>query len=341
MAATGLCLCQHGRGPAAALAALADLGDLGLGQQGDVPGQLAGHRGGTSRGGGGLDQPQPAGVPGQRRCGQPEFLGQQPGHPRPGLAERGQRPGGPAELHGQPGGRDPGQVLDRLVKPGQPARRDQPERHRHGLLQQRPADHDRLVVLRGQGGGGVRGTGQVGQDRGQRLPGEQHRGGVQDVLAGRPGVHGAGGRPVHQAAQLADQGGHRVAGTGGGLPQRVEVEQAGVGGRGHRRTRPGGGHPGPLGRPGQRGLGVEHGLQPGGIPGPRSPGPEQPAEQPATVSHRHAPSQSAVPQPSPPPALAATGTRRHGPFFSPRALATTGTRHHGPAACPPSRFFRA
>src|ERR1019366_5422196 len=60
---------------------LADLGHLGLGEQGDVPGGLAEHRGRPGRCGGDVEHPQPVGVPGQHRPGQPEFVGEQAGHP--------------------------------------------------------------------------------------------------------------------------------------------------------------------------------------------------------------------------------------------------------------------
>ena len=96
-----------------------------------------------------------------------------------------------AELHGQPPRADRGQPLAGLVHAGQPARRDQAEGDGNGLLEQRAADHDRGPVRLGQPGRGLGRLGQVGQHDVDGPLGQQHRGRVHDVLAGRAAVHGA------------------------------------------------------------------------------------------------------------------------------------------------------
>ena len=113
-----------------------------------------------------------------------------------------------------------------LVQAGQPAGRDQPEGDRYGLLQQRAADHQRVPVRTGQAGRGRGRRGQVGTDRGQRLPGQQHGRGVDDVLAGRTLVHGGRGVRRHQPGQITGQRGHRVAGKRRLLAQPGQVERS-------------------------------------------------------------------------------------------------------------------
>ena len=70
-----------------------------------------------------------------------------------------------------------------------------------------------------------------GVDRGQGPAGDEHGGGVQNVLAGRPPVHPGGGRSGHRGAESGHQGDDRVA-----VPSR----------------RPAEGRPGRIGRPGRR-----------------------------------------------------------------------------------------
>ena len=273
MAATGFCFCgmaeeppRRGELPPAApetgAGAFVHLGHLGLRQERDVAGDLAedGVRAGQRRGQ--LDQPQPVRVPGQGRQRQRQLLGQQRRHPRPAVPQRRQRARGPAELDRQPPGADRRQAGPRVIQRGQPARGHQPERDGHGLLEQRPADHDGGPVRVRQRRRGLGRGGQVGADDVKRVTGQQHRGRVHDVLAGRAAVHGAGRGPGHLPGQRAAQRGNGVAGERGQFAQVRHVEVPRHGRLGHRGAGAGGSEPGPLQRAGQARLHVQHGPQP-------------------------------------------------------------------------------
>ena len=71
-------LVRHRRRPALArvIAALGDLGDLGLREQRNVPGYLAERGAGARERRGQLQDAQPVGVPGQRRLGEAKLLRQ-------------------------------------------------------------------------------------------------------------------------------------------------------------------------------------------------------------------------------------------------------------------------
>ena len=166
-----------------------------------------------------------------------------------------------------------------LVQAGQPARRDQSEGHGDGLLEQGPADHDRVPVRRGQPGRGVGRPGQVGLNDADGPLGQQHRGGVHDVLAGGPAMNSADRGLGHLPGQRAGQPGHRIPGQRGESTQLVRIKISGPGRRGDRLARPGRRQPGPLERPGQPRLGVQHRPQPRGVARLDAAPGENPAEQ--------------------------------------------------------------
>jgi hypothetical protein len=149
-------------------------------------------------------------VPGQHRQRQAKFLGEQRGDPGAIGAQGGQGARGAAELHRKAPGPHAVQVRARFVQAGQPAGRDQAEGHGDRLLQQGPADHHRVAVRCGEPGGGVRGRRHIRHDRRERAPGEQHGGGVDDVLARRAPVHGRRRGRGHAPGQRPDQRGHGV-----------------------------------------------------------------------------------------------------------------------------------
>ena len=208
-------------------------------------------------------------MPRQRRVGQPEFPGHQRLHHRAGQAERGQRARRAAELDREPGlagGREP---VERGVEAGQPARRDHPEGDRHGLLEQRPPDHQRPAVRVGQPGDRVGGGVERADGGVDGVTGQHHRRRVDDVLTGRALVHGRfGGRVRHQPGQRPGQPRHRVAGQLRRPAELGQVEVAGPGGgRGHGRPGPRRRQTGPLEGARERRLGRQHGPQPGGVVG--------------------------------------------------------------------------
>ena len=219
-------------------------------------------------------------MPGQDGQRQAEFGGEQRRDPLAGVAQRGERARRAAELHGKPRP-DRGEPRAGLVHAGQPARRDEAEGHGNGLLEERAADHDRGPVRRGQPGRGLGRPGQVGLDDVDGSLGEQHRGGVHDVLAGGPAMHGADRGLGHLPGQRAGQPGHRVPGQRGESAQFVRIEILRLRRRGDRLAGPGRRQPGPLERPGQSRLGVQHRLQPRRVVRLDAAPGENAAEQPA------------------------------------------------------------
>jgi hypothetical protein len=121
-------------------------------------------------------------VPRQRRLVEPERGGVAREHLRPEAVERAGRP---AELRR---GAERGEAPAGGVERAHPARGLEPERGRHGLLEQRAPDHRRGAVVGGEPCGGVRGGGEVLAQRHQRVADDEHRGGVEDVLARGPAM---------------------------------------------------------------------------------------------------------------------------------------------------------
>nr|BFE71683.1 hypothetical protein GCM10020092_049840 [Actinoplanes digitatis] len=174
------------------------------------------------------------------------------------------------------------------VQAGQPARGDQAERGRQRLLEQRAAGDEGVPVLPRQRGGEAGRGGQVGKQRLQRALGDEHRGGVHDVLAGGTAVHEADGVARHGRAQPRDQRDDRVAGGGGLGAQLAGVHDEHRAGRGDGLGVGAGRQPGPRRRPGQGRLGVEQGAHPGGVAdlGPDAAGREHAVEEPGVLRRR-------------------------------------------------------
>jgi len=125
--------------------------------------------------------------------------------------------------------------------------------------------------------------GQVGQHDVDGPLGQQHRGRVHDVLAGGPAMHGADRGLGHLPRQRAGQPGHGVPGQRGEFAEFVRIEVACLSRRGDCLARARGRQPGPLERPGQPGLGVQHRLQPRDVAGLDAAPGENPAEQASRV----------------------------------------------------------
>ena len=165
---------------------------------------------------------------------------------------------GAAELGGEPLLGDLGQQASRLGDPDQPAGCLEPERRRHSLLQQGARGHRRRPVLPGQDGARRHDAVGLGQHEQDRPVGDEHRRGVEDVLARGAAVHVARRVVSDRRGERADERLDRVAGGATVLEQLLEVEAGGVTRcldlrRGRGRHEPGGGccaH--------ERALGREH-----------------------------------------------------------------------------------
>ena len=198
-----------------------------------------------------------------RSAGKPQLLREMSHHRRSGRAQGREGAGRAAELHRQPGLTDRSQAHGRLVQPRQPARRLEPEGDGQRLLQQRPRRPSACPVPVRQLRGRVR---RRLDDRPATAPapaGDQHRRGVDDVLAGRPAVDLPGGRPGDHAPSA------RCTSAGTGFPVSAAARPSAASrspARGtacasprpsHRREQAGA----RVGT-GQRRLDVEHRLQP-------------------------------------------------------------------------------
>ena len=96
-------------------------------------------------------------------------------------------------------------------------------------------------------------------------PADQHRRRVDDVLAGRPVVHVAGGFTSHRRAQCTHERLGRVTGPAPLAPDALAVVEIGPARGGDRLDGLGGDQAGRCLRLCERPLAVEHGLEPGAI----------------------------------------------------------------------------
>ena len=179
----------------------------------------------------------------------------------PALAEGCERAGRTAELDRQPVGGNEDELLG-LEHAGEPRRRLQAERGGHRVLEQRSRDHRRLAVPIGELGAD-RGDGcHVGQHGCEGTGGDEHRGGVDDVLARRAVMHVPRRLAPDGGTERADERLGRIARPTALGCDAVGVEQLGPAGGGDRLGRLGGNHAElGLGRR-ERALEVEHRLQP-------------------------------------------------------------------------------
>ena len=247
--------------------ALAHLGHLVLGQQGDVAGHLAGHAGRLAERAGEL------GDRGPDRCA---TAGR--GSARPELGRRVRRatsapgPPSPASVPAAPPnwtasrGPDRGQPGGACVEADHPAGRLEPERGRQRLLQQRPAGHRACPGARGPGRRRRRRR-RAGRPAAGRAPAGPP---ASRPCRGCPGWslpcgHTRPNSGGHGRAQALDQWHHRIAVRGRGRRQvdgtsSRTVAQASAIAR--PRPRPGS-TPGPRRGPGQRRLDLEQRGEPG------------------------------------------------------------------------------
>jgi hypothetical protein len=148
---------------------------------------------------------------------------------------------------------------------GEPVGRLQAERDRQRLLQEGSPGHQRAAVPIGELGGEVGQPMQLVEHEAGGAVRDERLGRVEDVLAGGAEVDERAGGLGHGVDQRRHERDHGVAARPPGAAQRVHVEPI----RAARRIDGGGSVGGDEADGGlrarQRGLRVEHGLQPGGV----------------------------------------------------------------------------
>ena len=218
-------LLRHGRGDPAGR--LGHLADLGLGEQDDVAADLCGRSRRCRQRRSELGEALAVRVPGEGRLHEAELLREESDDLERPVPERCERPGRTAELGCEPlvvhGRESPA----RLERRGQPARRLQPERRRHRLLQERARGHRR----RAMGARQLRAScGEPVELREHELRGaarDEHRGRVHDVLARRAQVDLVGGVRPHLGAKRPDERLRRVPDCAALLGEALGVVEIG------------------------------------------------------------------------------------------------------------------
>ena len=210
--ADGVALVRHRRRAAAPLAALGDLADLGLREQHDVERDLAERPGARSRARAPSARDAHARVcHGQRRLGQPE-LGARARRPRgPVSPSAASVPDRPAELHGQPAARASTSRARRRALPT-----SQPRPCSPNVVGSACWSSVRATIGVSRCASREPGAG-VGDARRRRSSSgssarraDEHRGGVDDVLARRAVVHVRRGLAADARAQRATSGLGRI-----------------------------------------------------------------------------------------------------------------------------------
>ena len=183
-----------------------------------------------------LGDPLPVGVPRHLRLGQVELVCVEARHLETPVAERCERSRGTPELGREAVAADPLEAVEGIHQRDQPDGALQPERRRHGVLEERPPGHRRRSVrarkLRAAGGGRV----EPAADESERPLRDEHRGRVHDVLARGPPVDEAGRLP----ADRRDAARERAARRGSrrrGPPRRARQRRRAPGGSGRRSRR--------------------------------------------------------------------------------------------------------
>ena len=179
------------------------------------------------------------------------------------LGQRGERSRRPAELDGQSRLGKLAQTPPRIEKPDEPACRNEAERRRHRLLEQRPRRHRRAPVSPCEPRALLGGSVDVAQDVRDALPGDEHRSSVEDVLARRAEVDELLVLVPDARAQRADERLDRVPHRASLVDQLVPAECVRLGAHlGDHLGGRGGDSPHRGARRGERALHVEHRPQP-------------------------------------------------------------------------------
>ena len=205
------------------------LGDLGLREQHEVEGDLRGDTGRESR------AQRRAPRRGSGSCATAVVGTGSSSSPRVELeqrdavvAEARERPRRAAELRGEP---FPGHLLEAhagLDDRCQPAGSLEAEGRRHGVLQERPGDHQRVAVIARERRRGCRHVVCFREHERERPPRDEHRRRVDDVLARRAAVHVARRLVADRAGQSANERLGEVADRAAFVHELLEVEALGV-----------------------------------------------------------------------------------------------------------------
>jgi hypothetical protein len=234
---------------------------LGLGEQHEVEPDLAHRPGGDGERRAEFGHAAARRVPRQVRGTEAEPLREPGHHARAVAAERGERARRAAELHVEPGAREAGARVERRVEP---AGGLQPEGDRQRLLEQRTAGHRGLRMRPRQRGAVARHSDELLVDERDGPPRDEHRGGVEHVLARRAPVD-VGGVVARRRAQALHERHHRVAGRERRVAEPGDVGRARAAGGGDRLRRGGGDRPRLGLRRRERRLRVEHRPDPGPV----------------------------------------------------------------------------
>ena len=262
--------------------ALGDLGNLGLGQEDHVERDLAGGAPADSQSG-----PQLRSACGRRARESAGRAGRAGGPARPAgrplFAQRVERARGPPELDGQAVAPEVREPIGGGVDGHQPTGGLQAEGDRRRLLQERAAGHHGVAVTPGQVGAGESEAGKIGEHQVEGRARDQHRGGVEDVLAGGGVVNVLPRRCREMRSERRQHGEDRRRRCSRVTTELLDVITIGRADVRDQSRGFGWDHTdGGLSR-GQLGLETQHGGQPGGVRGGvhhrrgREAGPEEPA----------------------------------------------------------------
>ncbi len=264
MLSTGLRLCGIVDEPPPAPDA--HLADLRLSEQRDVERDLRRGSGDDVERRADLGDAHAVRVPRPGRHGEPELLGEQAHDLGAGVLERGERPRRSGELGAKAVVAERRKTFPRVEQPSEPRGRLRPERRRYRLLEQGPprpsASHDACLRDRRT----PRPT--VSSERGDEIDGvagDEHRGRVQDVLAGRAPVDVARRVAADGLGKLPDERLDGVAGRPAPFRERRGIEAIGIARRRDRLGGVAGDDAGARLGERERALRVEHRLEPGAI----------------------------------------------------------------------------
>ena len=202
-------------------------------------------------------------VPRQRRHGQLELPRERVDDAHAVVPQRRERPGRPAELHREAALTDLLETRAGIEQRDEPAGRDQAERGRDRLLEERSRRHRRRAVLAGERRARVCCRVDVSQHQSHRVAGDEHRRRVEHVLARRPQMDEALVLLADAGTERTDERLRGVADRTSVVQQPVPAVRVGIGARrGDRICGRAGNEADRCAGRGQRTLHLEHRLQP-------------------------------------------------------------------------------
>ena len=225
--ADGIALLRHRRGSSARR--LSDLAHLALREEHDVATDLCGRSRRSVQCRAELCDALAVRVPREHGLPEPELLCVEPGDLECLVPESGERPCSATELGCEPLVSHGDESPARLENRDEPACRLEPERRRHRLLEEGARSHRRRAVGTGERGTSVGEPVELREHECDGAARDEHRGGVDDVLAGRTQMDVVGSLVADGRAELADERLRRVpdpAAVGGETGGVVELGAA-------------------------------------------------------------------------------------------------------------------